>query len=122
MSYNCNTWKTKELNDLRIPIASMFKHDREDWHPKRINNDDSTVEFRIMNGVIVRGTIDGEFVAVSAIECHGEGSGTAMNWIIEPALKDSTGRLVASCVWEGGDSINRIIVDEGSVSWEEVEI
>lgn len=122
MSYNCDTWKTKELKDLRIPIASLFKHDREDWHPERINDDDGTVEFRIMDGVFVRGTIDGDYVAVSMIECSGEGSGTGMHWILEPALKDSTGKLIASCVWEGGDSINRITVDDGLVSWEDIEI
>jgi hypothetical protein len=122
MSYNCDTWKTKELRDLRLPISSLFKHGRQDWHPKRINNDDGTVEFRIMEGVFVRGTIDGNVLDVSAIACHGEGSGTAMNWILEPALNDSTGRMVASCVWEGGDSVNRIIVENGSVSWVDVEI
>jgi hypothetical protein len=53
---------------------------------------------------------------------EGEGSGTAMNWIIEPALTESTGELTASCIWEGGDSINQLILKNGVVSWRDIEI
>ena len=51
-----------------------------------------------------------------------DGSGTTMNWILEPAFKDSTGRFVATCIWEGGDSVNRLIVDKGSVIWKEIDL
>jgi len=45
-----------------------------------------------------------------------------MEWILEPALKDNTGRLEAVCVWEGGDTINKLIVDNGEVKWENIEL
>jgi hypothetical protein len=122
MSYNCDTWKTKELVDLRIPVASLFKHSRTDWYPEREDNDDGSVCFRIMEGSQITGRIEGDWLLVSSIEAYGEGSGTALHWIIEPALADSKGKLVASRVWEGGDSIDCLIVEDGNVRSEAVEL
>lgn len=73
-------------------------------------------------GVAICGQMDGDMLLVSSIKAYGEGSGTALNWIIEPALQDSTGKLVAVRVWEGGDSIDRLIVDDGDVSSEPIEL
>lgn len=121
MPYNIDNWKTKELTDLRIPVASLFKHERKDWHPKRTNNDDGSVSFDILESSI-RGRIEGDWLAVSSIRISGEGSGTASNWIVEPAFAESTGRLVATRIWEGGDSIDRIVVDNGVVETHAVDL
>jgi hypothetical protein len=59
---------------------------------------------------------------VDSIIASGEGSGTALSWIIEPALADSTGKLVAVRVWEGGDSIDRLTVVDGVVTTEQIEL
>ena len=104
-----------------IPIASLFKSERKDWHPDRINNDDGTVTFEIMETTL-HGHIENDCLVVSSIDCSGEGSGVAMNWILEPAFENSTGELIASCVWEGGDSINQITVENGKISWKNIEI
>jgi len=122
MSYNCDTWTTKELVDLRIPVASLFKHERKDWHPTRTNNDNGTVCVSVMEGSQIVGRIEGDWLLVASIKASGEGSGTALNWIIEPALAKSTGKLVAVRVWEGGDSIDRLIVEDGRVRSESVEL
>ena len=124
MAYNIDNWKTKELVDLRIPVASLFKHERKDWHPSKKVHDDLTVEFVMGECSYIRGNLNaaGDWLAVIDIKCCGEGSGTVMNWIFVPALKDSTGRVVAACVWEGGDSIKRLTVQDGSIAWEDVEI
>lgn len=121
MSYNIDTFKVKELDNLIIPIASLYKCEREDWHPERTNNDDGTVTFTNCETEI-HGTIQGDYLFVDKIDFSGEGSGTAMSWMLEPALKDSTGRLVVSCVWEGGDSINQLVVDKGEVNWNDIDI
>jgi len=121
MSYNCDTWKTKKLENFKIPVASLFKHKRNDWHPERINNNDGTVTFTIMESEL-HGHIENDCLVVSSIDCSGEGSGVAMNWILEPAFEDSTGELIASCVWEGGDSITQLIVKNGTIEWKEIEI
>ena len=113
MSCNIIAWKVKELVDLKIPVASLFKHPRKDWHPDRINNDDGTVTYEIMETTLTGQIHDDLFIVNSIIVC-GEGSGTALNWIIIPALKDSTGKLIVKIVWEGGD-VEKFVVDDGSV-------
>jgi len=121
MSYNIDTFKVKKLDNLKIPVLSLYKNPRSDWHPERINNNDGTVTFNMMESEMT-GIIDSEMFSVQSIDCHGEGSGTVMSWILEPAFKDSTGELIASCVWEGGDSINQLIVKDSNVSWKDIEI
>jgi len=122
MGYNVDTWKTKELDNLRVPVASLFKHERSDWHPARQDKADGTTVFCVMEGSKLRGKIEGDTLVVSSIESYGEGSGTSLNWIIEPALQDSTGKLVAVRVWEGGDSIDRFTVIDGVVTSENIEL
>lgn len=121
MSYNIDTFKTKKIENLIIPVASFFKHERSDWHPDKVINDDMSVTFHNMETEITGRIIDDD-LHVSSINCAGEGSGTIMNWILEPAFKDSSGTFIAACVWEGGDSINRIIVENGDVRWVNIEL
>ena len=121
MSYNITTFKVKELDGLVIPVASLYKCERSEWHPDRVNNDDGSTTFIICETEL-RGTIRGDFFFAGKLDCCGEGSGTTMDLVLEPAFADSTGRLVAVCVWEGGDSVNRLVVDSGSVSWEDIDL
>lgn len=126
MSYNVTKWKTKELADLRIPVASLFKSGRTDWHPQRVNADGIS-RFSVMDGSFVEGEAfqdfgDSEWLKVTAIEARGEGSGTALDLIMEPALADSRGKLVATRIWEGGDYIDRLTVIDGEVKSEAVEL
>lgn len=121
MSYNCDMWKTKLINNFKIPIASLYKHHRDDWHPERINNDDGSVIFEI-GETKLHGIIENEWLVVKSIKCTGEGSGTAMDFILEPAFEDSVGELIASLIWEKGDTINELTVKDGKVSWENIEI
>lgn len=126
MSCNITIWKVKKLENLIIPVASLYKHEREDWHPSRHNNDDGTVEFGLTDGEGIKGILhkglEYDYLEVTDIECCGEGSGTSMSWILQPALEDSTGQLVVSCIWEGESCIHRLIVDDGDVKWEVIEI
>ena len=123
MSYNIDNWKTKKLENLVIPISAFFIHERKDWHPK-IETNIETNETILKCGCEqeIKGTIrDGEF-HVSDFEFYGEGSGTFYDWILEPALEESTGTLKAVLIWEGGDSITRLKVENGNVESSEVEL
>ncbi len=64
--------------------------------------------------------LDGIIYHIDSIDCSGEGSGAVMHHNIEPALKDSRGTLIAVCIWEGGDSINKLTVKDGHVKWEAI--
>lgn len=122
MSYNVDTWKLKKLRGLMIPLASFFKHERKDWHPKKTLNNDGTLTLECGCEQEIVGRIEGERLMIVKIDMAGEGSGTFINWILGPALEDSTGELEAVCVWEGGDTINRLKVKDGAVEWEDVEL
>jgi hypothetical protein len=128
MSYNISTFNLKKLENLQIPLRAFYKSSRKDWHPESRKNNDGSITLSGCEGGGVTGmTADGGFpgnviLAVSDICICGEGSGYFMNEILEPALKESAGFLMASCVWEGGDSINNLIVENGNVKWEDIEI
>ena len=122
MSYNISFWITKKLEDLRIPLKVFFPEPDKMWWPEKEWTDDGTLILRFMDAAEICGDeIDG-IVHVKEIEFYGDGSGTSMWEILEPALKESQGRMVASLVWEGGDTINRLIVNDGDVKWEDIEI
>jgi len=121
MSYNVDMWRTKELVDLRVPVASLFKHERTDWHPSREAEANGEITFSIFESRIT-GTVDDGILAVTSIVVYGEGSGVALDWIVEPALKDSTGVLVASRIWEGGDYIDLLTVRDGVLIAEAIDI
>lgn len=133
MSYNIDTFKVKKLEELKIPLASFFTNSRKDWHPKvtyersymsegREKVLQQEVSLELSGGCSIKGTLEDEIFSVTEIDWHGEFSGTGMNWVLEPALKQSTGELIASCAWEGGDSVNRLIVKDGVVTWEDIEL
>jgi len=122
MAYNVTNWETKELDNLRIPVADFSAHVCSGWFPETTNNDDGSIKIALMGGIFVKGIIEGEFISVSSITASGEGSGNALIEIIQPALEKSTGKLVAIRVWEGGDSIDKLTAIDGEVKTEQVEL
>lgn len=122
MSYNIDTFILKELRDVSFPVSALYTYHRSQFHPERTNNYDGTVRFGDEEGAALTGTIKDDVFYMTDIECTGEGSGSFMDYILEPALKQSKGVLRASCVWEGGDSINKLLVEDGEVDWIDIEI
>lgn len=124
MSYNIDTWKTKELDGFAIPLSAFYESHRVDWHPERANHDDGTVTLCGGCGTCdISGRLgDDGFLEVSDIDICGEGSGAYTNIVLEPAFMKSRGKLVAKQVWEGGDSITSLLVENGAVTWEGVEL
>jgi len=62
------------------------------------------------------GNIETKMLYVYKISLSGEGSGTAYQKVILPALMKSTGHLKALLVWEGGDYICVIDVTDGEIT------
>lgn len=123
MSYNIDTFKLKKIENFNIPLDSFFKHERTDWHPTIERQEDgSLVICSGSDSIKLHGAITNGMFHCTHLSCHGEGSGTFMHWILEPAFGDSTGELIASCVWEGGDSINQLRVKDGNVTWVDIDI
>ena len=122
MPYNIDNWRTKKLEDLRIPLKSFFQESNEMWWPEIewMNKRELTLTF--VDAAEIHGEVIDDIFHIDKIEFYGEGSGTSMAETFEPALAQSKGKLVASLVWEGGDTINRLIVNDGVVEWEDIEI
>jgi hypothetical protein len=120
MSYNCDNWKTKEIDSLTIPLDEIISK-------REIENEDITVDQNGFLAVrIIDSTITGREVRdaleVVTISISGEGSGHAWNKIFKPLLEKSTGKLVAVRVWECGDYIDRLTVVDGVVTEEAIEL
>lgn len=125
MSYNVDTFKVKVLEGLQLPIKSLYKHGRADWHPSEpelLNGETGLVRLQCGCEQTISGILKDGILFVTEIDMSGEGSGTFISWILEPALKESSGKLEASCVWEGGDSVNKLIVNDGTIKWEDIEL
>jgi len=125
MSYNIDTWKTKKLENLVIPLKSLFIHEREDWHPNQpeiVNAETNEVSIECGCGQEIKAVLKNGNLHITELKIYGEGSGTLMNWIIEPALEQSTGELEAILIWEGGDSISKLSVINGVLKSENVEL
>ena len=118
MSYNIDTWTTKTLKDFRIPILSMMGVDDL---TARMEREGRVSVDGLAEGFELRGKLDGDVLVVDHLEYWGEFSGS--NWDALLAIfKNSTGKLVAVQVWEGGDSITRLYVDDGKIREEKVEL
>jgi len=139
MSYNITNWKTKKLENFKIPLKDLYEQGDFDksWvpkKPKRLNNDSEfdenwnlkkpivSDEFVIScgDGQEIIGTIENGMITVKNFSMSGEGSGAFMYYILEKAFEKSTGYLEAVLIWERGDSMKKLIVDNGVVKHEDI--
>lgn len=123
MSCNINNWNTKKLENLQIPVKAFYKHKRTDWHPRLrvISEGNMEVELECGCEQLIKGILKDEAIHVTEINMYGEGSGTFKSWILDEALKESTGELEAVLIWETGE-IYRLKVKEGVIEETEIEL
>jgi hypothetical protein len=125
MSYNIDNWKTKKLDNLVIPLKALYKHKRKDLHPEQpVITNEETNEVTIECGCEqeIKGTITEGLLTVTEFDMTGEGSGTFYEYILKPALEESTGVLEAVLIWEGGDTIQRLVVKNGEILETNIEL
>lgn len=118
MSYNVSAWRTEEMVDFRVNLDAI--HANNDYLVK-LNPDDEVKVTGWPESFEMKGHLVNGQVVVSELYYGGEGSGSAWE-DFKLMLSQSIGKLVSSQVWEGGGSISKLIVDNGIVSEEEVEI
>lgn len=122
MSYNIDTWKTKELRNFRIKMEALrYKEDYLD-HPTLDTQTGILTFTGRAAGFELRGVQSGAWLDVDAIESYGEASGTMHEYLKETILAQSTGVLVAVLIWEGGDTIERLTVRDGAITEESIEL
>jgi hypothetical protein len=124
MSYNITTWRTKKVKDLYIPLALLTSDTKYGYTTKVLGDDPSQgfVRLESMERVWMVGHIEGDNMHVREITCQGEGSGTTFDMVLLPAFAHSTGSLRVKMVWEGGDSISELLVQNGIVSHKNIEL
>ena len=126
MSYNISSQKVKKLENFKFPIASLYdKCKRDDWKPnqpkiKDLERNLVTIEFGCEQHIT--GILDNGILSVTEFDFTGEGSGVAMDYVLENAFKDSTGLLQAILVWEGGDTIEAFKVENGVISQNDIDL
>ena len=126
MSYNIDTFKLKKLH-LILPndfsIQSFEKEHRKLGFCDRFEvngsewtfNDDG--EGLSMSGDIAK---SGEFI-VRLLDCSGEFSGIDYETLLKPLVK-LYGAIHCVTVWEGGDSICDLKINEGKAVEKEIEL
>ncbi len=122
MSYNIDTWKTKDLHDFRIAMHAL-KEVKGYLHSPSLNIETGVLHFTgRAEGFELQGKQEGDWLLVSHLESYGESSDTMQEYLKERILPHTTGRLCAVLVWEGGDTIERLTVQDGTITEEEIEL
>lgn len=128
MSYNITNWTTKRIINLVIPFSALYSDSiRRDWLPEQPEVNLETQEVTIKCGC--EQTIKGSFadetnsaIRVTELGIRGEGSGSLWHEALKQALGKSTGTLEAVRVWEGGDYVDRLRVEDGVITEEKIEL
>ena len=120
MSYNVTGWKTKLIEDLKVPVDNVFALDFA-----KVSMPGKGQVYISSNGLAthfqIHGTYDGNFVEISSVDYGGEASGSYW-YDFKVMFEGSTGRLIAVQIWEGGDSLTQLTVNNGQVTEEEFEL
>lgn len=124
MSCNIDSWKTKKLESLVIPIRALYPDNQKNWHPKQPKVLDVftlVVAIDCGCGQTIKGVIKDGGLRVTGLSMDGEGSGGFYDYILKPALAQSTGKLEAILTWETGE-IYRLQVGGGVVVEKPIEL
>lgn len=121
MSYNITSWTTQALDNFCL----HFEHLKlPQGFALIIGGSEVTIEFyghRIISGKMADG--DPHHIDVTRIDIYGEGSGHLFTSNeFQQILRDSTGGLVALLIWEGGDSISKLLVQDGHITDVDVDL
>ena len=117
MSYNIDVFKVRKVENFSFSVTNFLELLKEqECHFEQINNEDGSITFELSSSTL-QGTIEDDKFFVSTLHCCGSESGYEMEYILEPIFHESTGELIASCAWNGGDTINRVYVKNGEVEW-----
>jgi hypothetical protein len=120
MSYNISTWTTKELRDFRVPMKALLECDELD---SPVYDDVTGVQTftGLSEAFELCGMETDDWLHVQHIEYWGIGSGRNFD-DLKDIFSQSTGLLIAILVWEGGDSIERLTVQNGTITEEPVAL
>lgn len=132
MSYNITSFKMKHI-DMTLPLTFDFQEwlasQPESAGVRWCRDDKDGVQANLarntwilpLSGQEISGNIQGDKLVVTRLECSSVGSGHIYSDIVLPLFKAFQGNLNAIVVWEGGDTVNRLTIDQGTAKEEEVD-
>ena len=118
MSYNITSWKTKEISNLLIPLDSIkdLPYTDIEFDGTSIKADGLSEGFELEGNII-----DNNIIEVTEIKTAYDSSGSTWELFLK-MLEKSSGTLIALQIWEGGDSLTKLIVNNGEVIEEPFEL
>ncbi len=116
MSYNVTGFTIKKLDSFTLPYDAVLEMSEDSAYIV-----DNVLKFNTfpVEGMEIVGTLAGERLNVTDISYYGEYSGTYWDEF-EKLLEQSTGTLKARVVWEGGDSVEVVTIENGEITREEL--
>lgn len=126
MSYNIDTFKVKSVT-LILPkdlnMSQFAKENNVDHYDQEIEikTDGSWSYNEGGEGLSMNGRVTEKGLEVDDLYNSGEGSGWDDD-LMRMLFEKFKGDLVASRVWEGGDSIDRITIKKGDIKVKEIDL
>jgi len=120
MTYNIDSFHIKELENFTLSINNELVKKAPNW---QVFSEGNVTKVIIDIGCEtdgIKGTWDFEKLTISIedIEIYGKFSGTSYHEILKPLFSRSEGKLRAIVVWEGGDSVEMLTVEDGVITEE----
>ena len=133
MSYNISQWKVKKFHNFRIPLILLHwegenqeRHFRAKEQRGNIENGKQHITVDVCGFGDCEGIsgwlCDDGMIDVESIDIANEGSGTTYRELLLDAFKQSTGLCEVVIIWEEGDSLERVTIEDGIVTQEEIEL
>lgn len=121
MSYNVTTFNVKETNNFRISIIDVLSNKALHHYNFALQFDGDFKLCCSESTITLSGETNGEF-NITDMSIMGESSGYIFEDVVVPLLKKTKGTMKSMIVWEGGDSVEKIEVDNGTVRRDEITI
>lgn len=113
MSYNVTAFKIKKKVNLTIPFSAFMEIEGVEIRAKEGGN----VVISGLSEHNMTGKIDGENIVMNDMYYGGEFSGTMYEYLMS-LFRKSQGEFEAIVIWEGGDQVTRLSVNNGNVDHE----
>jgi hypothetical protein len=124
MGCNIISCNVKKMENLEIPLASLYESKETDWHPSKpqiLELETFKVSIEMGCGQEIIGILeDDKNLKVESMNLTGEGSGSNLYYVLEHAFGKSSGELQLNLTWEDG-SLSILKVKDGNLTHEDYE-
>jgi hypothetical protein len=117
MSYNITSWRTIELKNFVLLGIMPFDVDDVFIAPDSVDPPTHIINCNYGSYTNIEGKYQNDTFIVKFIGVEGECSGGKFNDFLGDVLMKSTGYMKAILIWECGDSVEELIVNDGEIQF-----